>query len=119
MTRRLLWVSLCIAVLASWAQAADLEGGKDHPIISRFAGSPLDGYQELTFERGNFYLPDPSSPSEELRRDDPLVVEGKVTRLLYLAPKGKTPLEVHRNFQQALQSAGAAIKTSVDGKGAG
>lgn len=100
------------------AKAADLAGGKDHTLISRFAGSQLDGYQELAFERGTFFLPDAAAPAKELDRDKPLLVEGKVTRLLYIAPKGKTPLEVHRNYQQALQSAGATIKTAVDGRGA-
>jgi OmpA-OmpF porin, OOP family len=116
------FVTFALTVLPalSFAQAkpGDVAGGKDHPLISRFAGSQMDGYQELAFDRGTFYLPDASAPTKELDRDKPLSVEGKVTRLLYLAPKGKTPLEVHRNFQQALQSAGATIRTSVDGRGA-
>jgi outer membrane protein OmpA-like peptidoglycan-associated protein len=115
-------VALAAALLpaASFAQAkpADVAGGKDHSLVSRFAGSQMDGYQELAFERGTFFLPDPSAPAKELDRDKPLVVEGRVTRLLYIAPKGKTPLEVHRNYQQALQFAGAAMKTAVDGRGA-
>ncbi len=118
MKKQHLWLALCTATLVNWAHAADVPGGMDHPVISRFAGSQMDGYQELGFEQGSFYLPDPTNAAKELQRDKPLVVEGKVTRLLYLAPKGKTPLEVHRNFQQALQSAGAAIKTAVDGRGA-
>lgn len=118
--RWFLTLALALLPALSFAQAkpADVAGGKDHPLVSRFAGSQMDGYQELAFEQGTFYLPDPAAPAKELDRDKPLVVEGRVTRLLYIAPKGKTPLEVHRNYQQALQSAGAAMKTAVDGKGA-
>ncbi len=116
----LLALVLGLSCALSFAQArpADVAGGKDHPLVSRFAGSQMDGYQELAFDRGTFYLPDPTAATKELDRNKPLVVEGKVTRLLYIAPKGKTPLEVHRNFLQALQSAGATLKTSVDGRGA-
>jgi OmpA-OmpF porin, OOP family len=98
--------------------AADLKGSKDHPLISRFVGSQIDGFQELAFDEGAFYLPDPSAPSKELNIDTPVLVEGKITRLLYLAPVGKTPLEVHRNYEQALKAAGVTIKTAVNGTGA-
>ena len=37
---------------------------------------------------------------------DRLDVEGKVTKLVYLAPPGKTPLEVYRTHEQALTAAG-------------
>ncbi len=29
--------------------AGNAQGGKDHPLISRFAGSQLDGFQEIGF----------------------------------------------------------------------
>ena len=35
-----------------------------------------------------------------------VTVEGKITRLMYLAPTGKARLEVFRNYQQALDGAG-------------
>jgi OOP family OmpA-OmpF porin len=35
-----------------------------------------------------------------------------------MAPKGKTPLEVHRNFELALNGASMGMKTAVNGKGA-
>ena len=103
---------------AGLVQAKDIAGGKDHPVLSRYAGSQLDGYQEIGFGAGVFYLPQPDQPGKELLRDEPVRIEGKVTRLLYLAPKGKSPLEVHRNYEQALKAAGASIKTSVDGSNA-
>jgi len=38
--------------------------------------------------------------------------------MLYITPPGKTALEVHRNFEQALKQAGVKLITSVDGRGA-
>ena len=107
-----------LAFTMSVSHAGDIAGGKDHPLISRFSGAQLDGFQEIEFESGVFYLPDPTAPSKELLRDQPVTVEGKVTRLLYLGPKGKTPLEVHRNYEQALKSAGATLKATVNGRDA-
>lgn len=107
-----------LAITALGAQAADIAGGKDHPFISRFAGAQLDGFQHLDYAAGLFYLPDSAAPGVELLRDQPMTIEGRVTRLLYLAPKGKTPLEVHRNYEQALKAAGVNIISAVNGTGA-
>lgn len=97
----------------------DLAGGQDHPLLSRFAGAQLIGRQVLEFERGRFYLPRAQSgATQELDTDKPVDTEGRVTRLLYVVPIGKTPLEVHRNHEQALRAAGVKMLTAVDGKGA-
>lgn len=118
-TRRFTQLALVLCMsFATVAMAKDIAGGKDHPFLSRFAGSQLEGYQEIDFGQGDFYLADPQAPKKELQMDKPVSVEGKLSRLVYLAPKGKTPLEVHRNYEQALQAAGATVKTSVNGTGA-
>ena len=103
---------------ATLVQAADVSGGKDHPLLSRYPSAQLDGYKQQEYGVGVFYLPQPDAPQKELLRDQPISIEGELTKLLYLAPKGKSPLEVHRNYEQGLKQAGAELKTSVDGKGA-
>ncbi len=103
------------------ALGPDVPGGQDHPIVSRFAGSQLIGYQALEFETGRFYLPRREAgydPTKELETANPATREGRVTRLLYVVPAGKTPLEVHRNFEQALKGAGLQVVTAVDGRNA-
>lgn len=103
------------------ALGPDVSGGADHPIVSRFAGSQMVGYQQLDFDTGRFFLPNRASgydPAKEIDRDKPVVAEGKVTRLVYVAPAGKTALEVHRSFEQALRAAGLKVLTSVDGRNA-
>lgn len=118
----------CLAGLLAWGGSVqaqtmgqDVRGGADHPIVSRFAGSQMVGYQQLEFDAGRFYLPNKAAgydPAKEIDVDKPIVTEGRVTRLLYVAPAGKTALEVHRNFEQALKAAGLKVLTSVDGRGA-
>src|SRR5689334_13647128 len=76
----------------------DVTGGKDAALVSRFAGSQLVGFQDLGFGQGRFYRPGSSDTAHELDLEKPVTVEGAVTRRLYIAPIGKSPLEVHRNF---------------------
>jgi OmpA-OmpF porin, OOP family len=105
----------------SHALGPDIEGGSDHPIVSRFAGSQLIGHQQLEFDEGTFFLPNTEAgldPAKELDTRNPQRIEGRITRLLYVAPAGKTPLEVHRNFQEALKAAGLNMQTEVDGRNA-
>jgi len=97
-------LTLATAALAD-APKADVAASADHPVLKRFAGSVLAGYAQQDWEQRSF--PDASGVS---RNDDkfarPVTLEGKVTRLFYLAPLGKSPLEVFRNHQQALAAAG-------------
>ena len=85
----------------SWAQAmpADVAGGKDHPVLSRYAGSWLVATETKEFDEAAF----PSGPNA----GDLTQLEGRLTRLYYLAPAGRSVLEVQRNYEQALEKAGA------------
>lgn len=102
-------VALLALCLPLWTQAAaprgDVAGAADHPLLKRFSGSQLVGYDRQDWAART--LPDASGVKKDPDRwAKPLQVEGKVTRLFYLAPLGKSPLEVFRNHQQALQAAG-------------
>lgn len=103
-------VALALLGLASITQAADsplgtdVPGGTDHPLVSRFTGSWLVGYQQREFDQARW----PASPAllknEQLK--DLGTAEGRVTRLVYINPRGKSSLEVFRNHEQALSAAG-------------
>jgi len=108
-------VTLAVAaLLAHIAHAApeppptDLKTAQDHPVLRRFAGSMLVGYRQQDWAATT--LPSAAGVTSDRKLADPMALEGKVTRLLYTAPKGKAPLEVFRNYQQALAAAG--FKTS-------
>ncbi len=88
---------------------SDVAGGADHPMLKRFTGSALIGYKSAAWDQAVLPLSAETAHQQATGRDllkDRLDVEGKVTRLVYLAPPGKTPLEVYRNHQQALAAAG-------------
>ncbi|RZL38038.1 MAG: DUF4892 domain-containing protein [Rubrivivax sp.] len=96
--------ALAAAALAD-APKADVARSADHPVLKRFTGSVLAGYAQQDWEQRSF--PDASGVSKtDDKFNRPVLLEGKVTRLFYLAPLGKSPLEVYRNYQQALTAAG-------------
>lgn len=85
------------------AQDQDVEGSKDHPLISRYPGSYIAKY--LTKEFDEFALPlGPVDVENTITKNQPL--EGKITRIVYVAPAGRTVLEVFRNYQGALKNGG-------------
>ena len=102
-----LTVFTCLSVLAiSYsATAKDIEGGKDHPLVSRFAGSEMQGYGAVDFDES--IMPTRRIADDDAVTDADLIkVEGKITRLGYRIDPSKTPLEVMRNYEAALTAAG-------------
>lgn len=118
---RLLSLIATLALACTSAAAAaqdlpdhDLPGSHDHPLVSRFAGSRITGYQTVDYDR--MLLPLGKFADNKLSRSD--TVEGRVTRIAYVAPAGKSTLEIFRNFQTALQTAGFSTRFACEGDGA-
>jgi outer membrane protein OmpA-like peptidoglycan-associated protein len=94
---------LLVWSLAAPAHPADAPGTSDHPLVPRFEGSTIIGYESVAFDE--FVLPlgkavragEDAWKAESARR-----VEGKCTRLIYAAPQDASPLEILRNYQRAL-----------------
>ena len=100
---RLLVAVVQLSPLASRgaAQMRDVDGSQDHPIVSRYAGSTVIGYDVREFDE--FELPlGPLERQEgggiQVRPTKSRKVEGRVTRILYVAPAQRSPLEVLRNY---------------------
>ena len=101
-----------LALLAGAAGAADENWGRDAPggqdpaPIRRFTGSWQIGYRAPQWDQTVF----PTGPAVDTRGHkewlNTVGVEGEVTRAFFLAPRGKSPLEVHRSYEQALAAAG-------------
>jgi outer membrane protein OmpA-like peptidoglycan-associated protein len=110
MNRNALWTSICLAVclVAAGARAEDREGSKDHPLITRYPGSTIDAYDQKEFDEYNMHvgkcIQNPNDAGDWKCKDQRL--EGKFTFIHYELPKGRSTLEVFRNYQQALQKAG-------------
>jgi outer membrane protein OmpA-like peptidoglycan-associated protein len=84
------------------AQAHDMPGSQDHPLISRYSGSVIDEYAAKAYEA--YTLPLGKMGQGEIAKSQPL--EGKFTRIHYAIPPGRSTMEVLRNYQDALQHAG-------------
>lgn len=105
-----------VSAQASDIPAHDVAGARDHPMVSRFSGSVIAGYQSLEYAEAVFPMGQArwSEPDHFLKTNH---VEGKVTRIFYVAPKGKTDLEVYRNFEAALGAAGFKVTYACQGIG--
>jgi outer membrane protein OmpA-like peptidoglycan-associated protein len=87
------------------ARAQDIEGSMDHPLVSRYPGALITEYHVAAFDE--FNLPLGKSNRDALEKSQHL--EGKVTRIAYDAPSGRTVLEIYRNYESALTKAGFQI----------
>ncbi|GAF71493.1 unnamed protein product, partial [marine sediment metagenome] len=109
-----------LTISISFAQE-DVEGSKDHPLISRFAGSTIVYYDVKQFDE---YILALGKVEVERDEDNKRVfnltkskqLEGKVTRITYKASKDRSILEVYRNYESALKSAGFEILFTSSGK---
>ncbi len=108
--RRFLPVFLLLLGLADPARAQplqDVAGGRDHPLIKRYEGSVLLAIEEKAFDEQLIVEgPYVTGPDGKDTFTKSRVVEGKRTRRLYMAPDGRSSLEVFRNYEKALADAG-------------
>jgi len=108
------WTLVRIGVLTVLAATAgiaqrteDIEGSKDHPLLTRYPGSFISEYSFIEFDE--FTLPlgrmkeDGSAPLKSQH------LEGKITHIVYDAPPGRSMLEVYRNYEAALKRGGFAV----------
>jgi OmpA-OmpF porin, OOP family len=83
----------------------DRAGSSDHPMISRYAGSFIVGYDARDFDEyelltGSVSRQGPSSVE---------TLEGKVTQISYQNPDARSTLEVMRNYETELAEAGFEV----------
>ncbi len=99
-------IMLTLALVAT-SHAADIQGSRDHPLIPRYEGAEIVKY--ATNEFTDFRLPNAKATAYgglDKNRDATLSLEGKLTRISYRAPEGRSILEVFRNYENALKEAG-------------
>lgn len=110
---------LAVAMLLSVGAAAQPEvaGAKDFPLIKRYEGSCLIGYDSRAFDAfklllGPLKIGDNGQPAVDAVRE----VEGLHTRLLYLAPPQRSSLEVFRNYEADLAAKGFTVLFKCSGE---
>ena len=123
-------VSLCSAV--AFAQlatvpTADKKGAKDSPLLKRYEGSFIVSHEYKNF--AEFTIP--LSPIEIVpgqtnryknrvyapKKNKPL--EGAHTRIAYVLPAQRTPLEVIRNYQDEIKGKGGTLLFECKGEQCG
>jgi OmpA-OmpF porin, OOP family len=81
---------------------ADLAGSKDPPGVKRYEGSEIIGYRAPKFDEVLLPLGPPTEVTPVAYAKS-LRVEGRVSRYTYLAPAGRSPAELFRNYKTELQ----------------
>jgi OOP family OmpA-OmpF porin len=111
MLMRCLCVVLAMLVATpAFGQLQDVPGSKDHPMIKRYEGSIIIGHDFRKFGDVDVLLGPvkggPAGKANVLTPTKNQRVEGETTRFLYVAPEGRAPLEVLRNYEQELEKLG-------------
>jgi outer membrane protein OmpA-like peptidoglycan-associated protein len=99
---------LCTVAAAASAQQ-DSPNTADHPMVSRYAGSFIDGQAVHDFT--SYTLPVGPAIKVDNQRvpSEKVMLEGKLTRTLYRGPVERSTLEIQRNYRSALEAAGFEI----------
>ena len=121
MVGKCVWVAFAASVFLQLPVAtipkADRKASKDSPLLKRYEGSFIVAYEHKSFEE----LTLPLSRLEEVpgkttqqnnRVHEPKnkkALEGAYTRIAYLIPADRSPLEVLRNYQDDIKSKGGKI----------
>src|ERR1039458_3378231 len=112
MLTRYLRVIPALCVLFSSAvltRAQDLPNSKDPAGMKRYEGSELIGYRAPMFDECLFPPGPPTNFSPPVyEKSKP--VEGQVSYYTYLAPAGRSPAELFRNYKQEFQRLGIEVK---------
>jgi len=103
-----------IAATIGVAAAADVEGSKDHPAISRYPGSEIAWYRVENYMKYRIAV----GPETGYRAIDEWIdTEGRVTRIFYRLAAERTQSEVWKNYRDAIAAAGFEIVVEgVDSK---
>lgn len=114
---------LALQLMTAPSQAADVKGSRDHPVISRYAGSSIISYEQRDFDEATVFIKALDKPPKNngLTQDNHIALEGRVTKIGYETPKGRSTLEVIKNYETELKKAGFDIlfscKNEQCGKG--
>lgn len=97
--------------------AKDIAGSADHPLVGRFSNAEILGYKQTNFDEYEF------AEGEIVKNTNgryvyakSSIIEGKVTRIYYVAPAQNSVIEVTRNYQKQLSDNGFETVYECKGK---
>jgi OOP family OmpA-OmpF porin len=106
-----------LTIGANAATPVEVAGGQDHPLVSRFKGSVLQNVATEAFASIRVPIgPGQRESDGSLRFDKAAKTEGRLSSYYYISPTSTTPLEVFRNYQNALLQAGFTVAYSCEAK---
>ena len=101
---------LASLVDASAQRTGDAPGGRDYPLIKRYEGSRIVGHETRAFDAFKLLLgPLKLTDAGQAAIDKAQEVEGRHIRLLYIAPTGRSSLEIFRNYEDDLAAKGFSV----------
>ncbi len=111
MKNLMLLLTLWVAVVFS-----DVKGSSDHPLVGRFKGSGIIGYNTIDYDEYVVALGPQIKKENRVVFSKSIRVEGRVTRILYLIPKGASVLQVFKSYEKKLKAEGFNLLFSCRGK---
>ena len=98
------FVLFAFSVLPSSAMAQDLPGSQDPPGTKRYSGSEIIGYRAPKFDEYLLPMGPPARGKPGFEKS--LQLQGMVSRYTYLAPMGRSTLELMNNYKLEFQRLG-------------
>ncbi|CAH0206624.1 OmpA family protein [Roseomonas sp. CECT 9278] len=130
MTRLALAAALILLALPAAAQPrpapppADIAGAADNPLVGRYDGAVQRLREQLAFGEMRIVTA-PIAPggrppgSPRATEANSTAVAGRITRMRYEGPDGRSPLEVVRNWQQRMEQGGFRTVFSCEARSCG
>lgn len=97
--------ALVLCAASAFAQEPDAEGCKDHPLFTRFPGFRIQRCTLNDFGSHTFLV-----------GKKEVVVEGRYSEIMYYKnedAKAPSPLQVHRNFENAIKKIGGVVVSNA------
>lgn len=92
------------------AQAADIAGSSDHPLVGRYDGSVISFYEAKAYEELRLPFKALEAGGREAPESWQRDYSGRLTSIRYEGPADRSILEVMRNYQQALEQGGFEVE---------
>jgi outer membrane protein OmpA-like peptidoglycan-associated protein len=109
----------CLCAFPLQAAGKDVQGSKDHELISRYKNSTIIGYRASDYDAFRIPLSALKRDGLNFAMDDYLDLEGRLTLIAYEVADATSTLKVMRNFEQAMKAAGFESLFQCAGKACG
>lgn len=104
---------LALSCISEIGAIADLDGASDHPILKRFAGSEIVGYDVKRFDQYELQTSTYKVFNMKANKREfispPLKIEGAYTQIWYESAGVSSATEIIRNYQNELKEKGFEI----------